>query len=141
MLHRPHRLLLVDDDREVRHGVEELLSGLGLEFRHAENGLEALDLVRAEEIHAALLDMHMPGFTGIEALPLLIQTERREPAAASCTRAAGRPDARRGGARRAGALKACLKKPVEPETLRREIRRALPGAAAGRAGLTRPASN
>ena len=121
MIPPPHRLLLVDDDLEVRRGVEDLLADLGLEFRHAENGLEALEVVRSEPIHAALLDMHMPGCTGAEALPLLLQVRHDLP----CIVWSGRWTAALQESVLAAGARACLKKPVEPLTLRREIRRAL----------------
>ena len=65
-----HRLLLADDDLEVRLGVVELLRQPGLEVIEAESALEAIALAREQVIHAALLDVHMPGCTGLEALPL-----------------------------------------------------------------------
>lgn len=121
MLRPPHRLLLVDDDLEVRQGVEDLLTDLDLEFLHAENGLEAVELVRREPIHAALLDMHMPGCTGAEALPLLLEVRKD----LRCIVYSGRwTSGLEATVLAAGAL-ACLKKPVDPMTLRREIRRAL----------------
>ncbi len=115
------RILLADDDREVRQGVAELLSELGLEVRHAESGLEAVAVVRSEIVHAAVLDMYMPGCTGFEALPLL----HRERADLPCIVYSGRwtPDLEH-AVLEAGAW-ACLKKPVEPDVLRREVRRAL----------------
>ncbi len=116
-----HLILLVDDDVEVRLGVADLLQDLGLEVRHAESGLEALDVVRSELVHAAVLDMYMPGCTGFEALPLL----HRERADLPCIVYSGRwtLDLEQ-AVIEAGAL-ACLKKPVEPDALRREVRRAL----------------
>ena len=121
MIHPPHRLLLVDDDLEVRQGVEELLCDLGLEFLHAENGHEAVEVVRTEVIHAALLDMHMPGCTGAEALPLLFQVRRD----LRCIVYSGRWTSSLEETVIAAGAQACLKKPVEPQALRREIRRAL----------------
>jgi two-component system response regulator DesR len=116
-----HRMLLADDDREVRLGVADLLRDLDLEILHAESGPEAIELVKSQEIHAALLDMYMPGCTGIEALPRLF--EERE--GLQCIVYSGRwtPGLER-SVIDAGAL-ACLKKPVEPELLRMEVRRAL----------------
>ncbi len=115
------RVLLADDDREVRLGVADLLDGLGLEILHAATGTEAVALVRQTRIHAALLDMHMPGYTGIEAIPLL----RRERADLPCIVYSGRwsPDLEQ-AVLAAGAY-ACLKKPVEPAALRRAVRGAL----------------
>ena len=117
----PYRFLLADDDREVRLGVADLLSGLGLEVVQVESGLEAVELVRTEVIHAALLDMYMPGQTGIETLPLLFQ----ERADLRCLVYSGRwTPGLEDAVLEAGAL-ACLKKPVEPDALRREVLRAL----------------
>jgi len=39
----------------------------------ASSGEEALDIVREEEVHLALLDMHMPRLTGLETLALVRQ--------------------------------------------------------------------
>jgi len=115
------RLLLADDDREVRLGVADLLDDLGLEILQAESGTEAVQLVRLKRVDVALLDMHMPGCTGVEAIPLL----RRESANLACIVYSGRWS--RGlelDALAQGAF-ACLKKPVEPGELRRTVCTAL----------------
>ena len=117
----PRRILVADDDREVRLGVAELLDDLGLEVLHAASGLEAIELARATRPHGALLDMHMPGCTGAQALPLL----RRLNANLACIVYSGRwtPDLEH-EVLALGAF-ACLKKPVEPLTLRRMVLLAL----------------
>jgi len=119
--HSQQRLLIADDDLEVRQGVAELLADLGLEIVEAGTGTEAIELVRRNRIHAALLDMHMPGCSGIEAIPLL----RLERADLRCIVYSGRwsPDLEL-EALAQGAI-ACLKKPVEPLTLRRTVCTAL----------------
>ncbi len=115
------RILLADDDSEVRLGVADLLMGIGLTVRHAETGLEAVEIVRRETVQAALLDMHMPGRTGIEVLPLLREQCEGLPCLVySGLWTPGLEEA----VLAAGAL-ACLKKPVDPLLLRAEIRRAL----------------
>ncbi len=114
-------ILLADDDHEVRLGVADLLLDIGLKIFHAEDGLEAVEIARAESIDGALLDMHMPGCTGIEALPLLHGVRAELP----CIVYSGRwtPDLER-EVLLAGAV-ACLKKPVQPNLLRQEVRRIL----------------
>lgn len=115
------RILLADDDSSIRSGVADLLSSLGLEVIQACDGVEAVELIRAHAVHAALLDLQMPRCHGIEALPL-IHAER-----------AGLPvivysgaltDATAAMALEVGAF-AALKKPVQPDLLRSEIMRAL----------------
>jgi CheY-like chemotaxis protein len=61
------RLLITDDDHDFR---ETLRSVFEPRFRTilAGDGQEALDIVRREEVHLLLLDMHMPRLTGLETL-------------------------------------------------------------------------
>ena len=115
------RVLIADDDRELRAGVADLLNGLNLHFLHAETGVEALRIVRGSAIHLALLDMHMPGFTGLEVLAVI----RREMPATRCIFFSG--DATDGIRQQALAegASAVLKKPLEPALLRSEVRRLL----------------
>jgi CheY-like chemotaxis protein len=60
-------LLITDDDHDFR---ETLRAVFEPRFRTllAGNGEEALDIVRSEEVHLLLLDMHMPRLTGLETL-------------------------------------------------------------------------
>ena len=115
------RILLADDDLEVRLGVAEFLSGLGLEVVEAEDGVEALALAREEVVHVALLDMYMPGGPGLALLPRLWELHAGLP----CILYSGRwtpsleLEVLRAGAR------ACLKKPVEPLRLRDVVLRAI----------------
>lgn len=115
------RILIADDDREVRAGVVDLLRDLNMDFVHAESGIEALHILRRSVIDLALLDMHMPGHTGLEVLSAI----RREGPEIPCIFFSG--DATEGIRRQAvleGAL-AVLSKPLVPAVLRREVRRAL----------------
>lgn len=115
------RILLADDDTELRSGIADFLAVLGLEVLHAETGLEALDVVRRARVHTALLDWHMPSCSGLEALGLIQGYRRGLP----CILYSGNltPDME-GIALRAGAF-AVMRKPVEPDLLRREVLRAV----------------
>lgn len=115
------RILLADDDEEVRLGTAELLASLGLVVLEADDGARALEVARREIIHAALLDFHMPGITGLDCLPLL----RRERQGLPCIVYSGAlTEGLEAMALRAGAF-AVLRKPVEPQRLRAEVLRAL----------------
>lgn len=117
------RILIADDDRELRAGVVELLSDLPirLEFLQAESGDEALAIIRRGHLHLAVLDMHMPGHTGLEVLEAL----RREMLAVPCIVISGEAsEAVRKQALIEGAF-AVLRKPLEPRLLRDEVRRLL----------------
>ena len=69
----PKKILVVDDEPEVRKLMEHFLTGKGFEVRVAENGrlgLAALDTFTPDLV---LLDMHMPEMDGAETLRVLAQ--------------------------------------------------------------------
>src|SRR3990172_7243095 len=68
------RILVVDDSRVNRMTLVKILSTLGLSAVEAENGREAIDLLRSEAgtaIEAVLLDLVMPELDGYETLRLI----------------------------------------------------------------------
>jgi len=64
------RILVVDDDKELRGNIVEILKGAGYHIDEAATGNEATAKVRAaaEAYDLVLLDMIMPGGSGAEAL-------------------------------------------------------------------------
>jgi two-component system invasion response regulator UvrY len=71
------RILLADDHKIVRDGLRRILAAhADLEVAaEAANGDEALALVKAHEYDIALLDMSMPGLSGLDLIKRL-KTER-----------------------------------------------------------------
>jgi len=71
------RVLLADDHAIVRAGLKEILADTGdIEVAgEATDGQEALALVRAGQFDVAVLDMSMPGRSGIELIKL-VKAER-----------------------------------------------------------------
>lgn len=67
MSHNEGTLLIVDDERSIRHSLRTILSALGFEVLEAARGEEALALVRTTRVDAVLLDIDMPGMGGIAA--------------------------------------------------------------------------
>ena len=120
-----HRVLVADDDLEVRQGIEDLLRPLGLEILHAETGPQAVSIVlaRRTSLHLMVLDFQMPGCTGLEVLSQVRQT--LPPHDLPCILYSGNSTADlRAQALPLGAA-AVLRKPVAPEILRSEVLRAL----------------
>lgn len=62
-------LLVVDDEMQIRMGIEKGIPwkehGISQVFS-AENGMEALTIIREREIHILITDIRMPGMTGLE---------------------------------------------------------------------------
>jgi two-component system invasion response regulator UvrY len=67
------RILIADDHKIVRDGLKRILSAhADLEVAHeAANGDEALALVRKHDFDIAMLDMSMPGLSGMDLIKRL----------------------------------------------------------------------
>lgn len=61
-------ILITDDDRQFRETLRGVLAPQGFRTLVAGDGEEAIEIVRNDEVHVLLLDMHMPKLTGIETL-------------------------------------------------------------------------
>lgn len=65
------RVLLADDNEDLRALVTLLLTNLGLSVKSVENGLLAVESAVAEEVDVLLMDMEMPVMNGYEAVHVL----------------------------------------------------------------------
>ena len=67
------RLLVADDHQLIREGLKQILAAAaGIEVAaEASNGDEALALVKAQDFDLVLLDMSMPGLSGIQLIKRL----------------------------------------------------------------------
>jgi two-component system KDP operon response regulator KdpE len=65
------RILVVDDDPQIRRAMKATLTSRGYEVSDSRTGEEALDRMRAEPYDLVLLDMNMPGTGGIETCRII----------------------------------------------------------------------
>src|SRR5512140_3082253 len=65
---RKIRVLVVDDEHLIRWSLEQNLKKQGYEVLTAGNGEDALKMVRDEQPDLVLLDIQLPGITGLEVL-------------------------------------------------------------------------
>lgn len=66
---RPPRVLVVDDDAEMRALLTEELRHEGYDVAEARDGVEAVGAVRASEYDVILMDKNMPGPSGLDLIP------------------------------------------------------------------------
>jgi CheY-like chemotaxis protein len=66
------RVLVVDDNPEVRAMLEDVLTSLGYTTRSAADGATAVRSVLTEAPDVVLLDVYMPGLSGVGALPTIV---------------------------------------------------------------------
>ncbi|MGW8223577.1 MAG: response regulator [Syntrophobacteria bacterium] len=63
-----YRVLLVDDEEEFVSALSERLMLRGIEVDSALNGEDALDRMEEKEFEVVILDVMMPGLSGLEVL-------------------------------------------------------------------------
>ncbi len=73
------KLLITDDDRDLRQTLGDVLERRGFSTALAADGLEGLSIVRQTEIHLIVVDFHMPRLTGLEMLAQLYEEQRDVP--------------------------------------------------------------
>lgn len=80
------KILIVEDDADIREGVRILLEGEGYSVSEAENGRKGLELMK-EETDLVILDVMMPGISGLKTceeirkisyVPVLFLTARSQ---------------------------------------------------------------
>lgn len=60
------KILIVDDNPEIREIIEILLKGEGFETVQAKNGLTALNQLKKQDFDLIILDIMMPGMNGYQ---------------------------------------------------------------------------
>ena len=114
-------ILIIDDESNIRRMLGSLLRSEGYQVREAGSAREGIEAVREGEPDAVLMDLVMPGRTGLEALPELLAAAPDLPVVMMSGRAS-LSDAVR--ATKLGAFH-FLEKPLTPEAVLLTLRSAL----------------
>jgi len=68
-MHAPNRVLIVEDDFDLRAALDQLFSREGYDVATAANGAEGIELLENEPLPCAVIaDLLMPGIVGHELL-------------------------------------------------------------------------
>jgi FixJ family two-component response regulator len=70
-VNKPFHIAIVDDDESICKALKRLLNSAGFEATSFDGGSEFLRAVVTRPPDCVLLDVHMPGMTGIEVLARL----------------------------------------------------------------------
>lgn len=73
-------LLLADEQEDWHHVVRHLLEPQGVHTLSAHSGREALDLIRSQPVHVAVLDAEMPQLGGLQVIRLMREMSHAPPA-------------------------------------------------------------
>lgn len=114
-----NRVLIVDDEPLVLRLLQRLVDRLGYEARAADSGEQAVELLQHETFDVIVLDLRMPGMSGVEAWEIIREREGDTPAAVLITAAHDGPQL----AREYGM--AFLPKPFDSDSLRATLEQVL----------------
>lgn len=65
------RILIVDDDREMRRVLAEFLEGEGFEVIQAADAAQTLERIREVSCDVVILDKNLPDWSGVDILPTI----------------------------------------------------------------------
>ncbi|MEX2604544.1 MAG: response regulator transcription factor [Gracilimonas sp.] len=69
---KTQEILIADDHALIRNGLSQLLEKqLGFKIHEADNGEDALKIIREQQVKVAILDIEMPGMTGFEVAQII----------------------------------------------------------------------
>ncbi|MBI3604504.1 MAG: response regulator [Nitrospirae bacterium] len=88
------KILIVDDENALRLLVNATLEGEGFKILQAKNGHEAIMISQMEKPDLILLDLMMPGLSGMEALEVLRKSDASKTVPVIILTAKGQPEDR-----------------------------------------------
>lgn len=118
------KILIVDDLPRNRAVLAEMLSSIGFEILHADNGQEGLETIEAERPDLVLMDVRMPVMDGLEATHRIRASQRFGSTPVIMLSAGVTPDERARSV--AAGASAFLAKPIAEDTLLSAIGEQLP---------------
>ena len=72
---REFHILVVDDDEIVREAISSLLSEEGYTVLYAKDGIDAIKILRVEDMDLVITDLRMPGADGNEVLKYAVKND------------------------------------------------------------------
>src|SRR5271157_1564836 len=122
MMAEKEPILIADDEPQMLGMLSEVMRGQGYAVHPVANGLEALEALQEQKFHLALLDIGLPGLSGLELLSR-IKAESPQTEVIVFTGHAGLDSAVQ--ALRLGAYDYLLKSEIRLENLQTVVARAL----------------
>ena len=118
------RVLIVDDEASYRRAVSDILERSRLEVRYAADALEAMEVLRSWQPDVLLLDVMMPGVSGLALLRRLRGDSKWKDLPVVIVSALAQKQDQDAG--EAAGASAYLTKPFSSSELRRVLRQFIP---------------
>ncbi|MFD6289130.1 two-component system response regulator [Streptomyces sp. NPDC060205] len=115
------KILIVDDHEDTLYALESALAPLGYQLTRATSGDEALKEVLRGQVGLLLLDVHMPGVSGLDVVRYMQGVEQTQLIPIILVTGFGASTALSSAAFRLGVADLVMK-PIDPWTLRTKVR-------------------
>lgn len=112
------RIIIIDDDEEMRSMLKDFLEEEGFETDSASNSIDALRVLSKGHFDLIITDIRMPGLTGLDILPRIRRLNPETPIIVMT--AYGSDDVRRRSLARGATI--YLEKPIHLSKLRTVVR-------------------
>ncbi len=124
----PARVLVVDDDEQVRRAIAEMFARAGYHVETADDGEPACSMTRDGHYDLVVVDFHMPTVRGDEVVR---HVKERHGASTYCAVLTASDDEATRKACRAAGADAFFAKPTRPSVLKHQLIAAVPALSAG----------
>jgi DNA-binding NtrC family response regulator len=74
-----HKILIIDDERNIRESIKMILEYENYTVATAENGTEGINKITEESFDLVLLDIKMPGLGGLDVLEMIKERDKSLP--------------------------------------------------------------
>ncbi|MFH8465654.1 two-component system response regulator [Streptomyces sp. NPDC017991] len=115
------KILIVDDHEDTLYALESALAPLGYQLTRATSGDDALKEVLRGQVGLLLLDVHMPGVSGLDVVRYMRGVEQTQLIPIILVTGFGANTALTSAAFRLGVADLVMK-PIDPWTLRTKVR-------------------
>ena len=73
------RIMIIEDDKEMRSLLKDFFEEEGFEIDSASNGVDALRMLSGDHFDLVITDIQMPGLTGLDILPRIRRLKPETP--------------------------------------------------------------
>ncbi len=110
-------ILGIDDNEDILHLLDTVISGKGHDFTKIGNGKEGVKLIEEQNFDAILLDLAMPEFSGLDVIGSLKKSNKLKDQKIIIFTASSATETEIDEVLKNEGVSACIRKPVDIDTL------------------------
>jgi len=111
------KILGIDDNEDILNLLKTVLTNKGHDFTQAGNGRDGVKLIEEQNFDAILLDLAMPGFSGIDVIESLKKNDRIKNQKIILFTASSATNKEIDALLQHDSVKSCIRKPVDIDIL------------------------